>query len=153
MQKCLEMETELSRGKAPWKHYFLALNYNICFFSQVVFSDESTILGLDDRLETVRRHASEDFLPECLKKTRTFPQKIMVWGAISIPETSPFVYWGAPMALKFHRKFMGWVKRRDWQKTNYKKTQLIARLIKVWYHCENIKALCKSLVLGMPSGV
>ena len=53
-------------------------------WERVVFSDESTIAVLDDRVQTVRRRPGEEFLPECLKKTVKFPTKIMVWGAISI---------------------------------------------------------------------
>lgn len=60
--------------------YFLLL--------QVVFSDESTIAVLDDRVQTVRRRPGEEFIPECLKKTVKFPAKIMVWGAISVHGTS-----------------------------------------------------------------
>ena len=55
---------------------------------QVIFSDESTIAVLDDRVQTVRRRSGEEFLPECLKKTVKFPSKIMVWGAISVHGTS-----------------------------------------------------------------
>ena len=54
----------------------------------MVFSDESTIFILDDRVQSVRRRAGEEYLPECLKKTVKFPQKIMVWGAISVHGTS-----------------------------------------------------------------
>ena len=55
---------------------------------QVVFSDESTISVLDDRVQTVRRRPGEEFEPECLKKTIKHSQKIMVWGAISVHGTS-----------------------------------------------------------------
>ena len=55
---------------------------------QVVFSDESTIAVLEDRVQTVRRRSGEEFLPDCLKKTVKFPAKIMVWGAISVYGTS-----------------------------------------------------------------
>ena len=41
----------------------------------------------DDRVQTVRRRKGEEFDPQCLKKTVKFPQKIMVWGAISIHGT------------------------------------------------------------------
>lgn len=57
-------------------------------WDQVVFSDESIIRVMDDRVLTVRRWLSEEFMPECLKKTVTFPQKIMVWRAISVHGTS-----------------------------------------------------------------
>jgi len=50
----------------------------------VIFSDESTIAVLDDRVQSVRRRQGEEFKPECLKKTLKFPSKIMVWGAISV---------------------------------------------------------------------
>lgn len=61
----------------------------VCFnLFQVVFSDESTIQVLDDRIQTVRRRSGEQFKAECLKKTLKFPQKIMVWGAISWHGTS-----------------------------------------------------------------
>ena len=57
-------------------------------FLQVVFSDESTISILEDRVQTVRRRKGEEFDPQCLKKTVKFPQKLMVWGAISVDGTS-----------------------------------------------------------------
>ena len=57
-------------------------------FLKVGFSDESTISILDDRVQTVRRRKGEEFDPQCLKKTVKFPQKIMVWDAISIHGTS-----------------------------------------------------------------
>ena len=44
---------------------------------QVIFSDESIIALLDDRVQTVCQR-SEEFLPECSKKTVKFPSKIMV---------------------------------------------------------------------------
>ena len=50
----------------------------------MIFSDESTIAVLDDRVQSVRRRQGEEFKPECLKKTLKFPSKIMVWGAISV---------------------------------------------------------------------
>jgi hypothetical protein len=53
-----------------------------------VFSDESTIAVLDDRVQTVRRRPGEEFLQECLHKTVKHSQKIMVWGAISVHGTS-----------------------------------------------------------------
>ena len=49
----------------------------------MIFSDESTIAVLDDRVQSVRRRQGEEFKPECLK-TLKFPSKIMVWGAISV---------------------------------------------------------------------
>ena len=39
---------------------------------QVTFSDESTIAVLDDKVQTVRRRSSEEFLPQRLKKTVNF---------------------------------------------------------------------------------
>lgn len=54
----------------------------------MIFSDESTISVLDDRVQSVRRRVGEEYKPECLKKTVKFPQKIMVWGAISVHGTS-----------------------------------------------------------------
>ena len=54
----------------------------------VIFSDESAIAVLDNRVQTVRPRSGEKFLPECLKKTVKFPSKIMVWGAISVHGTS-----------------------------------------------------------------
>lgn len=62
------------------------LNKLILF--QVVFSDESTIAVLDDRVQTVRRRPGEEFHKDCLQKTVKFPTKIMVWGAISVHGTS-----------------------------------------------------------------
>ena len=63
----------------------LFLLFILCFILlQIVFSDESIIAVLDDRVQSVRRRSGEEFKPECLKKTVKFPQKIMVWGAISI---------------------------------------------------------------------
>lgn len=53
-----------------------------------MFSDESTVAVLDDRVQTVRRRAGEEFLQECLQKTVKHSQKIMVWGAISVHGTS-----------------------------------------------------------------
>ena len=50
----------------------------------MIFSDESTIAVLEDRVQSVRRRQGEEFKPECLKKTLKFPSKIMVWGAISV---------------------------------------------------------------------
>ena len=50
----------------------------------MIFSDESTIAVLDDRVQSVRRRQGEEFKSECLKKTLKFPSKIMVWGAISV---------------------------------------------------------------------
>ena len=58
------------------------------YFFKGVFCYESTISILDDRVQTVRRRKSEEFDPQCLKKTVKFPQKITVWGAISIHGTS-----------------------------------------------------------------
>ena len=58
------------------------LNMSLNYVS--VFSDESTIAVLNDRVQTVRRRSGEDFLPDCSKKTVKFPAKIMVWGAISV---------------------------------------------------------------------
>ena len=55
---------------------------------QVVFSDESTIAVLDDRVQTAKRRPGEEFLPDCLKKTVKFATKIMGWGAISVYGTS-----------------------------------------------------------------
>ena len=58
------------------------------YFFKGVFFNESTISILDDRVQTVCRRRSEEFDPQCLKKTVKFPQKITVWGAISIHGTS-----------------------------------------------------------------
>ena len=58
------------------------------YFLQVFFSDESTISILDDSVQTVRRRKGEEFDPQCLKKTVKFPQKIMIWGDISVHGTS-----------------------------------------------------------------
>ena len=44
-----------------------------------MFTDESTIAVLDDRVQTLRRRSGEEYLPACLKKTVKFPAKIMVW--------------------------------------------------------------------------
>ena len=55
---------------------------------QVIFSDESTIAVLDDRVHTVCRRSGEEFLLQYLKKTVKCPAKIMVWGSISVHETS-----------------------------------------------------------------
>ena len=49
---------------------------------QIIFSDESTIAVLDDRVHTVCRR------PQCLKKTVKFPAKIIVLGAIAVYEAS-----------------------------------------------------------------
>lgn len=69
---------------------------------QVVFSDESTIAVLDDRVQSVRRRPGEEFLPGCLKKTVKFPEKIMVWGAISVHGTSRLhIVQGTMNAVKY----------------------------------------------------
>ena len=54
----------------------------------MVFSDESTIAVLDDRVEAGSRKQGKEFEPQCLKNTIKFSQKIMVWCAISIRDTS-----------------------------------------------------------------
>ena len=66
----------------------LTTGLKVCFFFQVFFSDENTISILDDRVQTVCRRKGEEFDPQCLKKTVKFPQKIMIWGAISVHGTS-----------------------------------------------------------------
>ena len=55
-----------------------------------MFSAESTISVLDDRVQTARRGLGEEFESQCLKKDyKTFTEK-MVWGAISVHGTSRF---------------------------------------------------------------
>ena len=55
---------------------------------QVVFSDESAISVLDDRVKTLKRWSWEEFKAHCLKKTVELLQKIMVWGVIPVHGTS-----------------------------------------------------------------
>lgn len=55
-----------------------------------MFSDESTIGVLADRVQSVRRQAGEKFKSECLKKAVKFPQTFMGWGVISVPGRSRF---------------------------------------------------------------
>ena len=54
----------------------------------MVFSDESTIQVFNDRVQTLRRRAGEEFKPECLKKTVKFPTNIVAWQAILMQDTS-----------------------------------------------------------------
>ena len=67
-------------------HNFLCLDFNDCCFIvfRVMFSDESTIQVLNNRVQKVHRTVGEEFKPECLKKTNKFSQDIMVWGDISV---------------------------------------------------------------------
>ena len=51
---------------------------------QVIFSDESTIAVLNDKVQTVRRRFDKKFLPQYLKKTVKFSAKIKIWGKISV---------------------------------------------------------------------
>lgn len=183
------------------------------FLFQVTFSDESTIDILDDRIETVRRRSGEEFHPQCLKKTIKFPQKIMVWGAISIHGTSRLhVVEGTMNSEKYIRvletrllpqirDWFGdsqWIFQQDsapchtaksvkkWFQENdvtvlpwpgnspdmnpieslwarlkdeihqvpiTNKTQLIERLILVWFHSPNIREFCISNIRQMPKRV
>ncbi|XP_065684059.1 transposable element Tcb1 transposase isoform X1 [Hydra vulgaris] len=182
-------------------------------WQKVVFSDESTIAILDDRVQTVRRRPGEEFLPECLKKTVKFPQKIMVWGAFSVHGTSRlYIVDGTMNQDKYIkvlesrlvpqiREWYGsdfWIFQQDsapchkskkvmtWFQQNAvqvlpwpgnspdmnpienlwdilkneihqipitTKSQLIERLIHVWFHSTKIKFLCKSLIESMPHRV
>ena len=68
----------------------------------MVFSDESTIAVLDDSVETGSRKQGKEFKPQRLKNTIKFSQKIMVWGAIFIRDTSLlFVVDGTMNAEKY----------------------------------------------------
>jgi transposase len=180
---------------------------------QVIFSDESTIAILDDRVQSVRRRPGEEFKPECLKKTVKFPQKIMVWGAISIHGTSRlFIVEGTMNGKKYidvlEKRLLP--QTREWFPDNHyifqqdnapchtskivktwmgqngvnlldwpgnspdmnpieslwailkdeihlvpisTKTELIQRLIYVWFHSEKIKQFCRTLIMGMPERV
>lgn len=180
---------------------------------QVVFSDESTIAVLDDRVQSVRRRPGEEFLPECLVKTVKFPQKIMVWGAISVHGTSRLnIVEGTMNQVKYIEVLRGrllpqvkeWYGNRPWifqqdsapchtaksvkkwcqehrvrllpwagnspdmnpieslwcilkdeihETSITTKQQLIQRLIRVWFHSNRIKELCKKLINGMPRRV
>lgn len=178
-----------------------------------MFSDESTIQVLDDRVQTVRRRSGEEFKADCLKKTVKFPQKIMVWGAISVYGTSRLHIVDGTMnqdkyimVLKTRllpqiREWYGkrsWIFQQDsapchtakrvktWCRQNNvqllswagnspdmnpieglwdelkdeihqvpitNKTQLIERLIHVWFHSEKIRELCESYICGMPKRI
>lgn len=178
-----------------------------------MFSDESTIAVLDDRVQTVRRRPGEEFEPECLKKTIKHSQKIMVWGAISVHGTSRLkIIDGMMDQFKYidvlknrlllqTRDWFGqtpWVFQQDsapchtarsvknWCQENgvellpwpgnspdmnpieslwcilkdeihsvpvTTKTDLIERLINVWFHSDRIKNLCRTLITDMPKRV
>lgn len=178
-----------------------------------MFSDESTIAVLDDRVQSVRRRPGEEFERDCLQKTVKFPQKIMVWGAISVHGTSRLhIVEGMMNQTKYIEVLRGrllpqvtewygdrpWIFQQDsapchtaksvkkWCAENgvellpwagnspdmnpieslwcllkneihevpiTTKTKLIERLIKVWFHSDRIKDLCRTLVCGMPRRV
>ena len=179
----------------------------------MVFSDESTIAVLDDRVQSARRRPGEEFQPDCLQKTVKFPQKIMVWGAISVHGTSRLhIVEGMMNQTKYIEVLRGrllpqvtewygdrpWIFQQDsapchtaksvkkWCADNgvellpwagnspdmnpieslwcllkneihevpiTTKKQLIERLIKVWFHSDRIKDLCRTLIRGMPKRV
>lgn len=178
-----------------------------------MFSDESTIAVLDDRVQSVRRRPGEEFQPDCLQKTVKFPQKIMVWGAISVHGTSRLhIVEGMMNQTKYIEVLRGrllpqvtewygdrpWIFQQDsapchtaksvkkWCADNgvellpwagnspdmnpieslwcllkneihevpiTTKKQLIERLIKVWFHSDRIKDLCRTLIRGMSKRV
>ncbi|KAK6187514.1 hypothetical protein SNE40_005520 [Patella caerulea] len=191
-------------------------DWSVHQWERVIFSDESTIAVLDDRVQSVRRRRGEEFLPGCLRKTVKFPTKIMVWGAISVKGPSRlYIVEGTMDSIKYvdmleHRlvpqikdwygediaqqcifqqdsapchvakRSKAWfqknkIKVLDWPGNSpdmspietlwdtlkdeihnvpiTNKVDLIARLIKVWFHSEIIKRQCESLIQGMPRRV
>lgn len=63
-------------------------NWTVDDWEQVMFSDESTIEILQDRVQTVRRRKGDEYREDLIRKTVKHPDKIMVWGAISSHGTS-----------------------------------------------------------------
>ena len=182
-------------------------------WEQVIFSDESTIDILDDRVQTVRRKPGEEYRPECLKKTVKFPAKIMIWGAISkygtsrlhivegtmngakyldmlnsrlipqirewFPEES-FIFQQDSAPCRKAKLVMNWFAEKNiqvlqwpgnspdmnpienlWEQLKNEiheipittRTELITRLIHVWFHSDKISNMCKSLIQSMPRRV
>ena len=72
----------------------LIYQVNPYFLQLVIFLNESTIVVLDDRVQTVGRRQGEKFEPQCLKKTIKFSQKIMVCDSISIHGNKPLIHRG-----------------------------------------------------------
>lgn len=122
--------------------YFLLL--------QVVFSDESTIAVLDDRVQSVRRRSGEEFLPECLKKTVKFPAKIMVWGAISVHGTSRLhIVEGTMNAVKYIEVLRGrllpqireWYGEQPWIFQQDSAPCHMAKAVKTWCAQNDVQLL------------
>lgn len=117
---------------------------------QVVFSDESTIAVLDDRVQTVRRRKGEEFNPQCLRKTVKFPQKIMVWGAISVHGTSRLhIVSGMMNAQKYISvlqtrllpQIKDWRCENDWIFQQDSAPCHTAKAVKTWIAKNNVKVL------------
>ena len=116
----------------------------------MVFSDESTIAVLDDRVQTVRRRKGEEFNPQCLRKTVKFPQKIMVWGAISVHGTSRLhIVSGMMNAQKYISvlqtrllpQIKDWRCENDWIFQQDSAPCHTAKAVKTWIAKNNVKVL------------
>ena len=76
---------------------------------------------LDDRIYTVRRRSGEESWSDCIPKTVKCPTKIMVWGAISIGDTSRlFIVQGTMNAKKYIKVLSSCLKPQihEWLEVN-----------------------------------
>ncbi len=68
-------------------------NWTVAQWSKVLFSDESKFcISFVNQVHRVWRKGGEAHSPSCLKSSVTFPQSVMIWGAMSSAGVGPMCF-------------------------------------------------------------
>ncbi len=68
-------------------------NWTVAQWSKVLFSDESKFcISFGNQGPRVWRKGGEAHSPSCMKSSVTFPQSVMIWGAMSSAGVGPLRY-------------------------------------------------------------
>ncbi len=68
-------------------------NWTVAQWSKVLFSDESKFcISFVNQGPRVWRKGGEAHSPSCLKSSVTFPQSVMIWGAMSSAAVGPMCF-------------------------------------------------------------
>ncbi len=68
-------------------------NWTVAQWSKVLFSDENKLcISFENQVLRVWRKGGEAHSPSCLKSSVTFPQSVMIWGAISSAGFGPLCF-------------------------------------------------------------
>ncbi len=68
-------------------------NWTVAQWSKVLFSDESKFcISFGNQVLRVWRKGGEAHSPSCLKSSVTFPQSVMIWGAMSSAGFGPLCF-------------------------------------------------------------